>query len=120
MTYFSIRIVIGLIVTAGWDKRIKFWDTRSAESVQCMNVGGEVEAMSLSGFHLMIAVGTSVSTYDLRTLSSLAQAKESFMDIRIKCVRPILGFEGTVTTGVHYYLSLIIMSYKISLQLGIS
>ncbi|XP_027097599.1 mitotic checkpoint protein BUB3.3 [Coffea arabica] len=82
-----------LAITAGWDKKIKFWDTRLVKSLQCLeNLGGEVESMSLSEFHLMIAVGTSVSTYDLRKLSKLDQAKESFMDVQIKCVRP--GFEG--------------------------
>ncbi|KAL3511082.1 hypothetical protein ACH5RR_030483 [Cinchona calisaya] len=84
-----------VLITAGWDKRMKFWDARSDKPLRCLdNVGGEVESMSLSGFHLMIAVGTSVGTYDLRKLSKLDEAKESFMDVQIKCVRPILGFEG--------------------------
>lgn len=83
-----------LIITCGWDKKIKFWDARLATSVGCLdNLSDEVESMSLSGFQLMIAVGTSVHKHDLRNLQSV-QAKESSMDIRIKCIRPILDSAG--------------------------
>ncbi|KAI5678958.1 hypothetical protein M9H77_09908 [Catharanthus roseus] len=83
-----------LLVTAGWDKKIKFWDARSTSSVGCLNnLIEEAESMSVSGFHLMIAVGTSVQTHDLRILRSV-QTKESFMDVRIKCLSPIIDSAG--------------------------
>ena len=95
--FLSQSSVIDLVITGGWDKKIRFWDTRSPESLGCLdNLSVEVESMSLSGFHLMVAVGSSVSTYDLRNFNKLVQPKESFMDLRIKCVRAILVSEGTV------------------------
>lgn len=91
-------MAIGLLVTAGWDKKIKFWDARSTSSVGCLNnLIEEAESMSVSGFHLMIAVGTSVQTHDLRILRSV-QTKESFMDVRIKCLSPIIDSAGTLRT----------------------
>lgn len=98
--HLFLKLGIDLVITCGWDKKIKFWDARSATSVGCLdNLSDEVESMSLSGSQLMIAVGTSVHKHDLRNLQSV-QAKQSFMDIRIKCIRPILDSAG-MTRVVH-------------------
>ncbi|KAG8366407.1 hypothetical protein BUALT_Bualt17G0076400 [Buddleja alternifolia] len=57
------------IITAGWDKKVKFWDARSASSSGCLsNLDVEVESMSLSGYYLMLALRSSVHMYDLRNL----------------------------------------------------
>ncbi|CAA2989867.1 mitotic checkpoint [Olea europaea subsp. europaea] len=86
-----------LIVTAGWDRKIMFWDSRATRSLGCLsNLGVEVESLSLSGFNLMVAIRSSVYIYDLRNCHESVQAKESFMDIQLKCVRPIHNFEGFV------------------------
>ncbi|CAI9767975.1 unnamed protein product [Fraxinus pennsylvanica] len=86
-----------LIVTAGWDKKIMFWDSRATRSLGCLNnLDVEVESLSLSGFNLMVAIRSSVCIYDLRNYHKSVQAKESFMDIQLKCVRPIHNFEGFV------------------------
>ncbi|KAK2973438.1 hypothetical protein RJ640_007939, partial [Escallonia rubra] len=88
-------------ITGGWDKMIFSWDTRSAKAPGCLNsLRAEVESMSISGFSLMVAVGSSVYMYDLRNSSKPVQAKESCMDIRIKCVRPTLNSEGFVVGSV--------------------
>ncbi|THG10115.1 hypothetical protein TEA_000771 [Camellia sinensis var. sinensis] len=43
------------------------WDTRSTNTLGCLNTAGaDVESMAVSGFHLMVAVGSSVNIYDLR------------------------------------------------------
>ncbi|KAI3467287.1 hypothetical protein Pfo_023950 [Paulownia fortunei] len=85
------------IITAGWDKKVKFWDARSANSVGCLsNPGVEVESMSLSGFNLMVALKSSVHMYDVRYLNGSVQVKELFMDIHIKCVRSNSDLEGFV------------------------
>ncbi|CAI9096517.1 OLC1v1032682C1 [Oldenlandia corymbosa var. corymbosa] len=84
-----------LVISGGWDKKIRFWDTRSAESIGSLdNQRTEVESISISRFQLMAAVGSSVSTYDLRNLNKLVQPKQFHMNIEVKCVRSLLGFEG--------------------------
>ncbi|KAL0358124.1 UNVERIFIED_CONTAM: Mitotic checkpoint protein BUB3.3 [Sesamum calycinum] len=85
----------GQVITAGWDKKVKFWDARSGSSFGCLsNVDVEVESLSISGLNLMVALRSSVHMYDLRY--GLVQAKEFFMDINIKCVRSNLDLEGFV------------------------
>ncbi|KAK3042356.1 hypothetical protein RJ639_002402, partial [Escallonia herrerae] len=99
--YSSSLIALGQTITGGWDKMILSWDTRSAKAHRCLNsLRAEVESMSIAGFSLMVAVGSSVSMYDLRNSSKSVQAKESCMDIRIKCVRPTLNSEGFVVGSV--------------------
>ncbi|KAK3027378.1 hypothetical protein RJ639_040176, partial [Escallonia herrerae] len=98
---FISLIALGQTITGGWDKMILSWDTRSAKACGCLNsLRAEVESMSISGFSLMVAVGSSVNMYDLRNSSKSVQAKESCMDIRIKCVRPALTLEGFVVGSV--------------------
>ncbi|KAL0385930.1 UNVERIFIED_CONTAM: Mitotic checkpoint protein BUB3.3 [Sesamum radiatum] len=85
----------GQVITAGWDKKVKFWDARSGSSFGCSsNLDVEVESVSISGLNLMVAHRSSVHMYDLRY--GLAQAKEFFMDINIKCVRSNSDLEGFV------------------------
>ncbi|KAL9149229.1 hypothetical protein ABFS82_12G096200 [Erythranthe guttata] len=85
------------IITAGWDRKVKFSDARSASSSGCLsNLGMEVESMSLSGFSLTVALKSSVHVYDLRYLDGSVQAKEHCMDNHIKCVRSNLNLEGFV------------------------
>ncbi|KAL3631202.1 hypothetical protein CASFOL_024186 [Castilleja foliolosa] len=83
------------IISAGWDKNIKFWDARSASSVGCLsNLVVGVESISLSVFSLMVALNSSVHTYDLRYLKGRPQVKEPFRDIPIKSVRSSSGLGG--------------------------
>ncbi|KAL8533714.1 hypothetical protein ACS0TY_009927 [Phlomoides rotata] len=94
------------VITAGWDKKVKFWDARSASSRCLNNLGTEVESMSLSGLSLMVALNSSVHVYDLRYLYGPVQAKEHAMDIRIKCVRSNLDIEGFVVGSADGKVSL--------------
>ncbi|WCJ22174.1 Mitotic checkpoint protein BUB3.3 [Euphorbia peplus] len=75
------------VISASLDKNIMVWDTRSAQSlVHLMNLGAEVESMSLSGSYLMVAVGTSVNIYDLRNSEKAVEWKESCTDVKINCI----------------------------------
>lgn len=109
----SLFISAGQVITGGWDKKVKFWDARSASSRCLNNLGTEVESMSLSGFSLMVALNSSVHIYDLRYLYESVQAKEHAMDIRIKCVRSNLDVEGIVIIAVFEYL-VEMMQYSIA------
>ncbi|KAH6754866.1 hypothetical protein C2S53_019847 [Perilla frutescens var. hirtella] len=89
------------VITASWDKRVKFWDPRSTSPLRCLSsLGMEVESMSLSGLNLIVAHKSSVHLYDLRKLDGSVQAREYFMDIQIKCVRSNLELEGLIAGSV--------------------
>uniref|UniRef100_A0A5B7C6G4 Putative mitotic checkpoint protein BUB3.3 isoform X1 n=1 Tax=Davidia involucrata TaxID=16924 RepID=A0A5B7C6G4_DAVIN len=101
VTYVEYSNETCQVISAGWDKKIMSWDTRSTNALGCLNtLGAEVDSMSLSGYNLMVAVGASVNTYDLRYFNKSIDAKESCMDIRIRCVRPILNSEGFVVGSI--------------------
>ncbi|XP_052198725.1 mitotic checkpoint protein BUB3.3 isoform X2 [Diospyros lotus] len=89
------------LVSAGWDKKIIFWDARSTKCLGCLNTpGAEVESMALSGIKLMIAVGSSVELYDLRNFNKSVYVKGLCPGIQIRCVRPIFHSEGFVAGSV--------------------
>ncbi|XP_015584447.1 mitotic checkpoint protein BUB3.3 isoform X1 [Ricinus communis] len=76
-----------LVISAGFDKNIMFWDLRLAKSPAYLrNLGAEVASMSLSGFDLMLAVGKSVNVYDLRNMGKPVHFKENHTDVQIKCI----------------------------------
>ncbi|XP_055809986.1 mitotic checkpoint protein BUB3.3 [Solanum dulcamara] len=85
------------IITAGWDKKINFWDARSTKSHGCLNsLVSEVESMSLSGLNLMVAAGSSVNIYDIRSFKTSVHTK----GVKVKCVRPIFNPKGFVVGSI--------------------
>ncbi|OMO93358.1 hypothetical protein CCACVL1_06523 [Corchorus capsularis] len=89
------------VITAGFDKKIIAWDMRGAEPLAFLrNLGAEVESMSLSGFELTVAVGSSVDIYDLRNLDRSFQSNESCMDVQIRCVCSIPYCKGYAVGSV--------------------
>lgn len=63
----------------------------------CRNLGAEVVSMSVSGFDLIVAAGTSVNMYDLRYLDRFVQSSKSPMDVHIKCVSAVPNSKGMQT-----------------------
>lgn len=99
----SLSLSAGQVISAGWDKRVKFWDPRSTSShgsLSCLGTG--VESMSLSELNLMVALKSSVHLYDLRYLDRSVQSKEDL--VQIKCVRSNSELEGI--SAVAYVSSL--------------
>ncbi|XP_071722618.1 mitotic checkpoint protein BUB3.3-like [Rutidosis leptorrhynchoides] len=75
------------VISAGLDKRLMSWDTRAAKPlVHFIELGAEAESMSLSGYELMVAIQTSVYTYDVRNLKRPAESNESHLDVHIRCI----------------------------------
>ncbi|KAK8715027.1 hypothetical protein V6N13_042371 [Hibiscus sabdariffa] len=71
------------------------WDMFGAKPhVFLRNLDAEVESISLSGFELIIAVGSSVDIYDLRNLDRSVESNESCMDVPIRCVSSIPYSKG--------------------------
>ncbi|KAI3730732.1 hypothetical protein L1987_61907 [Smallanthus sonchifolius] len=90
----------GQVITCGWDKKINCWDSRSTKALTSVNtVNVAVESMSISGFIVMAAVGSSVNIYDLRKFNNSFYSK--CVDIQIKCVQPYLdqGFAAGSVEG---------------------
>ncbi|KAL4383303.1 hypothetical protein GQ457_15G004740 [Hibiscus cannabinus] len=83
------------VITAGFDKKIIAWDIFGAKPpVFLRNLDAEVESISVSGFELIIAVGSSVDIYDLRNLDRSVESNESCMDVPIRCVSSIPYSKG--------------------------
>ncbi|KAF9591504.1 hypothetical protein IFM89_004558 [Coptis chinensis] len=76
----------GLAISAGLDNRLCSWDLRVDHVEYSKNVGGEVEAMSIHGVFVVVAIGTSISIYDLRNLKEPVHLKEPSMDYGIRSV----------------------------------
>ncbi|GLU17000.1 hypothetical protein SLE2022_333990 [Rubroshorea leprosula] len=75
------------VISAGLDKKLMSWDIRRANTlVFSRNLDAEVESMSLSGFDLTVAIGSSINMYDLRNLDSPVQSDESSFGVQIRCV----------------------------------
>ncbi|PON43616.1 WD repeat containing protein [Parasponia andersonii] len=89
------------VISAGLDNKILYWDTRKKKDLLCLvNIGSEVDSMSVSGFDMTVAVGRSVYMYDLRNLSRPIQTKKSVMDVQIKCVSSLPNSRGFAVGAV--------------------
>ena len=86
------------MITAGFDKKIIAWDMCAAKPLAFLgNLDSEVESMSLSGFELTVAVGSSVDIYDLRNLDKSVQSNESCIGVPIRCVCSIPYSNGIIS-----------------------
>ncbi|XVF03265.1 hypothetical protein REPUB_Repub04eG0246400 [Reevesia pubescens] len=89
------------VITAGFDKKMIAWDVHAAKPLALLrNLDAEVDSMSLSGFELTIAVGSSVDIYDLRNLDRSVQSDKSSMDFRVRCVCSIPYSKGYAVGSV--------------------
>ncbi|KAA3460815.1 mitotic checkpoint protein BUB3.3-like [Gossypium australe] len=89
------------VITAGFDKKIIAWDIFGAKPlVYLRNLDAEVESMSLSGYELIIAVGSSVDIYDLRNSDKCVQSNKFCMDVPIRCVSSIPYLKGYAVGSV--------------------
>ncbi|CAN1814289.1 Mitotic checkpoint protein BUB3.3 [Linum perenne] len=78
---------LGQVISSGWDKKMMSWDIRSPCSAFCSRfMDTEVEAMSLSGYSLTVALGGSIHTYDLRYMEQPTSVANSRFDVRIRSV----------------------------------
>ena len=88
---------LGQLIVSGSHKKILCWDARTGtgDDLMCLvNLEAEVNSMSLSGFDVVVAVGTSAYMYDLRNISKSFHSEKSDMDVRIKCVSSAPHLKG--------------------------
>ncbi|CAN6477381.1 unnamed protein product [Victoria cruziana] len=76
-------------ISAGFDKQLMFWDARETNSspICAQTVKAEIDSMSLSEVHLLVATGATVSMYDLRALRGPVQTSESATKYHVRCIR---------------------------------
>ncbi|KAI4386393.1 hypothetical protein MLD38_004328 [Melastoma candidum] len=81
--------------TAGFDRIVRLWDTRMDHKALCSkDVNAIVESMSLAGFDLLVATGSLVNQYDVRSLEGQVWEKEVMMGDRIRCISSSLDLRG--------------------------
>ncbi|PKI44454.1 hypothetical protein CRG98_035186 [Punica granatum] len=89
-----------ILITTGLDKMIIFWDPRLKRALVSKSLQVEVESISLAGFELMLAMGSSAYLYDLRNLDGPLQSKESKVDARIRCISSASSCSGFAVGSV--------------------
>ncbi|KAG6500653.1 mitotic checkpoint protein BUB3.1-like [Zingiber officinale] len=83
----------GQVITGSWDKTLKCWDPRGANSSDRALVGTylqpeRVYSLSLVGYRLVVATaGRHVNVYDLRNMSQPEQRRESSLKYQTRSVR---------------------------------
>ncbi|KAG6491143.1 hypothetical protein ZIOFF_052475 [Zingiber officinale] len=83
----------GQVITGSWDKTLKCWDPRGANSSDRALIGTYVQpervySLSLVGYRLVVATaGRHVNVYDLRNMSQPEQRRESSLKYQTRCVR---------------------------------
>ncbi|XP_022726772.1 uncharacterized protein LOC111282794 [Durio zibethinus] len=109
------------VITAGFDKKIIAWDMCGAKPLAFFgNLGAEVESMSISGFELTVAAGSSVDIYDLRNLDKSVESNESCMGVPIRCVCSIPFPKGYAVGSVDGRVKLEISYLSSSNNMGYS
>ncbi|KAI4381369.1 hypothetical protein MLD38_007446 [Melastoma candidum] len=89
------------VVTAGFDRNVRLWDTRMDHKALCSkDVNAIVESMSLAGFDLLVATGSLVNQYDIRSLEGPVWGKEVMTGNIIRCISSSLDLKGFVAGSV--------------------
>lgn len=66
----SVRYYQNMVVTASWDKTVKFWDIRSSKQAFSIDLPGKAYAMDLEKTFMALSVsGNQVITYDLNNIN---------------------------------------------------
>ncbi|KAL8137758.1 hypothetical protein V2J09_003759 [Rumex salicifolius] len=88
----------GQLITAGWDRKLVYWDLRSSKILGHQTV--DVESISLYGCHLFVASGNSVNTYDLRMSDVPVEVKTSSLGVQIRCISSTPHIKGFAVGSV--------------------
>ena len=98
-----------LIVSAGWDKKLKFWDARSPNPAGSLDLPERCYDLDVRGNLMVVATaGRHIESYDVQGQPRKHSSKESPLKFQSRCVRcfpdntgfAVGSIEGRV--GIHY------------------
>lgn len=82
----SVRTQLNTVITASWDKTIKFWDTRSSQCTKTIDCDGKVFCMDLQNNLMCYGTSTNVLySVNLTNLDSTKKHSPKF-NYMLKCV----------------------------------
>lgn len=92
------------MVTGGWDKCVKLWDSRSPGSngsIGSYEQPGKVYAMAVCGTTLVVgAQGRRVLVWDLRNMGYVQQRRESSLKYQTRCIKCFPTKQGYVLSSI--------------------
>lgn len=93
--HIMILIVVGLLITSGFDNKLLSWDVRTKKaSSLSRSLAEEIESMSVSGFKVTVGIGTSAHVFDLRNFDKPTLSIEPCSGTQLRCVSSIPYAEG--------------------------
>ncbi|KAJ2548760.1 mitotic spindle checkpoint protein Bub3 [Coemansia sp. RSA 1933] len=94
----------GLLVSGSWDRSLRVWDCRAtgdAALVRRVDVDERVYSISLENNILAVALaGRKILIYDVRSLDSPLETRESSLKYPTRCIRLMPGCQGFVCSSV--------------------
>lgn len=95
---------VNIVATGGWDKFLKLWDPRVADSGRSMPVGShilddKVCSMSVCGDKLIIGLANRrISIWDLRNMSH--EERDILLKYQIRCVQAFADNQGFAVSSI--------------------
>jgi len=90
-----------MLITGGWDAKIKTWDTRAKQWTGVYDLPSKVFSMCLAGDRLVVGTsGRNVNVYDLRQMGTPEQRRESSLKFQTRCIRAFIDNTGYALSSV--------------------
>ncbi|GIY46932.1 mitotic checkpoint protein BUB3 [Caerostris darwini] len=89
------------VITGGWDRALKMWDTRAYNSPHTHLVPEKVYTMAVCGDRLIVGTaGRRILIYDLRQMNYVQQLRESSLKYQTRCIRSFPNKQGFVVSSI--------------------
>eukprot|EP00049_Salpingoeca_infusionum_P019164 m.360521 g.360521 ORF g.360521 m.360521 type:complete len:330 (-) comp19081_c0_seq1:361-1350(-) len=97
----------GVVISGGWDKKIKIWDATTKECQGEQQLPDKVYAMSLSKNRLVVATAARhIWVFNLDDMSTVFQRRESMLKYQTRTVCVMPDAQGFVTASIEGRVSL--------------
>lgn len=94
----NVRVFVDLLVSGGWDKKLKAWDIRvPSPLVYEIDLPDKVYAMDLCDGKLVVAMaGRHIYVYDMTCLPTCMQKRDSSIKYQTRAVRCFSDAQGKI------------------------